>query len=1086
METKMTKTDELLEGLTEDQQAAVEAEGRGLLRISAGAGSGKTEVLTRRIVSLFKQAIKPDELIAITYTNKAAAEMKVRLVEKQKLEIGKLRKMEISTFHSFLKRFIAEDPFGAGLDRTTEIVASVAQKLLLKDLTEKFAGMFGKDMVSGDEGIGAEAAKKLVEVFGDALSGIRRFIVNPAEFYNLSKRKFAERNRDGQENAALKPVSELERNALEWLYRFYTCYVEELEKRNMMDFDEIFIRSRALLREMREGGTLPRQRVFLIDEFQDNNADQFEIVKEFCKDRDSHICVVGDEKQSIYSFQGADVEAFRNFQADKDIILADNFRSYGEIIGVADAYLEAGGDCGKLFARQTAKRGSSPVKPAVVCMLTEEERDSDIYSQIAKMIHKIVDSKMLIDCRKSGNKRSCCYGDIAVIVGSVNNDIPREFEDDLEGFQIPYVLSGGMGFYGKSEIKEILSFLNLLVYPDDNHSLVKILTGPLYGLKDSDVIKIFNDCKSEKVPMLAHILAKNESEFLNAPELRNAAEFRKLFVELKAKAGKTGILDLCYMILEQAGFNEYAASRESDLKRRRMKNNLTKFLGVVRDFERNGIYTSLRDFLAYVDKILETGDEEEAGLGLEDKDAVKILTIHKSKGLEFPIVICPSVKDRQFKFSKPIHFDRDHGLMVSVSGVSESAILEEIKAAEKFAAQKETRRKYYVAFTRAENNLFIIGKDPSFEPDATVGAETEKKTEKAKSKKDNAKMALKGGTIPDIISVLTENPELGEIIKLKAWPELIDKIMEQTGTESADTALEGKPADSNDLKKLESEIFAITEYLQGMANIQNPEKAGDGDNTFSLQDLYSFNGCPRKYYFTKKHTKSFNERQINVAAVAGTLFHETVRLYHQHEKAGVDEGVTTGLDKAYEILDSLILCYGEEGKSSRQRVMGLVKSYFESELGRQKPWQIEAEVNVKFGVGAASFFLRGFADRVDKSESGEIRIIDFKTRGFSPIAHDSYRNQLALYRIAASRGILGKVGDLNFAKSYIAYVTEEKLELVEIEPDMAEFEEYAIKVANTIRNERIWRPVRSEACRDCGFAVLCNLKTEQIVDQQIS
>ncbi|MDD2624858.1 MAG: PD-(D/E)XK nuclease family protein, partial [Candidatus Riflebacteria bacterium] len=385
----------------------------------------------------------------------------------------------------------------------------------------------------------------------------------------------------------------------------------------------------------------------------------------------------------------------------------------------------------------------------------------------------------------------------------------------------------------------------------------------------------------------------------------------------------------------------------------------------------------------------------------------------------------------------------------------------EIKATEKFAAQKENRRKYYVAFTRAENNLFIIGKD-------------------------NAKTALKGGTISDIISILTENPELGEIIKLKAWPELIDKIMEQAGTESADTAVEGNSADSTDLKKLESEIFAITEYLQGMANIQNPEKAGDGDNTFSLQDLYSFNGCPRKYYFTKEHTKSFNEREINVAAVAGTLFHETVRLYHQHEKAGVDEGGITGLDKAYEILDSLILCYGDEGKSSRQRVMGLVKSYFESELGRQKPWQIEAEVNVKFGVGADSFFLRGFADRVDKSESGEIRIIDFKTRGFSPIAHESYRNQLALYRIAASRGILGKVGDLNFAKSFIAYVTEEKLELVEIEPDMAEFEEYAIKVANTIRNERLWRPVRSEACRDCGFAVLCNLKTEQIADQQIS
>lgn len=1037
----MTKIEELKKGLTEEQQMAVGAAGSGLLRISAGAGSGKTEVLTRRIVSLFEQGIKPEELVAITYTTKAAAEMKVRLAEKQKLDIAKLRKMEISTFHSFLKRFIGEDPFGAGLDRTTEIVASVAQKLLINDIIEKFAGMYGEEIISGKEALGADIAMKLINEFSNALFDIRRFILKPAEFYNLSKHLFDKRYENGQNGEALKPVSKLERNTLEWLYRFYTCYLEELEKRNMMDFDEIFIRSRSLLREMREGGVLPRRRVFLIDEFQDNNKEQFEIVKEFCKDRESHICVVGDEKQSIYSFQGADVETFRNFPADEDIILKDNFRSYCEVIALADAYLEAGGDCGKLFTAQTAQRGDSPVTPAVVCMLTEEESESEVYSQIAKMIHKMVDSKMLINCRKSGEKRACQYGDIAIIVSSVNRDLPDGFEDDLEELQIPYVLSGGFGFYGKSEIKEILSFLQLLVYPEDDHSLVKILTGPLYGLKDSEVMQIFNEGRSEKVSMLTHILSKKESELP-----LNAIEFRKMFVSLKAKAGKTGILDLCYMILEQAGFNEYASSRESELKRRRMKNNLTKFLGVVRDFERNGIYTSLRDFLLYVDKVLNAGDEEEAGLGLEEKDVIKILTIHKSKGLEFPIVICPSVKDRDFRFRKKIHFDKNFGLMVSESKDKQSAIHEDVRASEKYVAEKETRRKYYVAFTRAENNLIIIGKDPSID-------------EKAKS-----------GTVFDIVNILKAKPHLGEVTKLKFWPELLDKIIEQTGVDSTECVINDETVNTVDLKKYESEIFAITEYLQGITNTQDSEKKASSENTFSLQDLYSFNACPRKYFFAKKHTKSFNEREINVAAVAGTLFHETVRLYHMHAEGG--------LDRAYEILDSLVLCYGEEGKAGRQRVAGLIKSYFESELGQQVPWQIEAEVNVKFELGADSFYLRGFADRVDKSESGEIRIIDFKTRAFSSFAHESYRSQLALYRIAASRGILGKMGDLNFAKSFIAYVTEEKLELVEIEPDMTEFEEYAIKTAKAIRNERTWRPVRSEACQECGFAVLCNAKAE--------
>ena len=1045
---------DLTQGLTDEQAEAVCFPPKGRLRISAGAGSGKTEVLTRRIDALLKQGIKPEELVAITYTQKAASEMKDRLTEKRKIAPSVLRKMEVATFHSFLSAFLKQDPFGAGIDSSVTVIDENTREILMLDLAERFAEQFGEKIISGEYALGGDLAAKLIKKFPLALSKIRRYLLGPGEFYRKAKQELATRG------------TELEHKTLEWLFQFYTLYMEELEKRNLLDFDEILIKSKNLIQYMRESGVVPTQRVFLIDEFQDNNPNQLGIIEEFCRDRESQICVVGDEKQSIYRFQGAKVDTFRNFTSDKDVILKDNFRSYSQIIDFADMFLQKSDDVGKIFVKQTAKRGDSPRFPAVSCLLTPDEMDtSQISQQIVEFIHEIVKSGMTIPDRKNnGEMRPIRYGDIALILNSVKN-LPINFEDSLSNYQIPYVISGGFGLYDRSEIEDILSFLKLLIQPDDDYSVVKLLTGPLYGLNDSDLAKLSLEGKFDNVRLLPRILAMKEE---NLPE--EAINFRNLYINIKERANKPGLVNLCHIIIEQAGFYEYSATIDSELKTKRINNNIAKFLGIVRDFEQNGVFTSLRDFLAHIERTrIADIDEDEAGLGLDEGDAVKIMTIHKSKGLEFPLVILPFLKGRPYRFNEKIVYDNQFGLIVNEKSASnkkeaqESTVLNEYKQIDKAESTYEDFRKLYVAITRAENLLVITGtQKASIPPEDPYKPITE--------------------PLVHIVNILNDNPNLGEIKSLEDWKELLNEWL--AAGQSPNIENTEKQIPKANIEELEKSIVSIGNFLKERADFISTEIDNNKD-IFSLQELSSFKSCPRKYYFSSLRVGSFEERLEQIQTLVGKLAHESIRLFHEnngHELTTEKEA----LDLMESLLDKLIPCYTKQRKNNlkddstplllKQKTMTLLNRYIESDLSKTKPWLFEAEVNVKFdGNGMTEpFFIRGFVDRVDLEEGNNIKIIDFKTREYNEKAHESYKRQLALYRIASSRGVIGEMGQLNFANSYIAYLNPKGLDLIEIEPNLNNFEEEAAAVVAAIRKEHKWETIMSDNCSSCQYKNLCH------------
>lgn len=364
------------------------------------------------------------------------------------------------------------------------------------------------------------------------------------------------------------------------------------------------------------------------------------------------------------------------------------------------------------------------------------------------------------------------------------------------------------------------------------------------------------------------------------------------------------------------------------------------------------------------------------------------------------------------------------------------------------AAAQEDLRKLYVAFTLAEDLLIIHGKQLHSLP-------PEKENEPVEP-------------LHEVCKIVDEKPALGCIAMLDEWPQLLDRWLEFGREPVVETVLQAPPA--RDLASLETDIRAIAAFIG--RELPSGSTSAGSQEIFSLQDLRLFKACPRRFFFTSCHISPFTEKVANFAATLGTMVHETIRFFHAG--AGHDiESREAATNFAWEQLSQLVQFYGEEGKQAFAVAKDILRKYVYSELGSTQPWMIEAEVNVKFDSPQGAFFVRGFADRVDRRH-GEVSIIDFKTRHYTPEAHESYREQLALYRIAALRGVLGEAGCLNFARSSIAYLTADGVNIVEIEPDLPGFEKDVLATVGAIRNEQLWQPSSGSECCDCGYAVLCH------------
>ena len=588
---------DIFSGLNPAQQEAVACL-EGPLLIMAGAGSGKTRVLTHRIANLLEHGAAPYSILAITFTNKAAAEMRER-VENM---IGPMAKdIWLSTFHSFCARFLRRE-----IEST---------------------GMYKSNFVIYDSGDSQTVVKKVIrELNLDEKQynpgGIRNAISN-AKNQMLGPMAFEAQANDFYQ----KKVAEV-----------YKGYQKLLRENNALDFDDLLLVTVSLLSENEEirSRYQRRFRYILVDEYQDTNGAQYQLTTLLAGGY-RNLCVVGDADQSIYGWRGADISNIMNFEQDypdaKTIMLEQNYRSTKTILAAANAVIENNSHRKKKNLWTDNVQGDK-----ITTYMASDERDE------ARFITESISKQH--DIYKTS------YGDIAILYRT--NAQSRVLEDAFMRVGLPYTMVGGLKFYDRLEIKDITAYLRVLYNPMDSVSLMRIINVPKRGLGQSTIEKLMVYGVENNLSLFEVIA--NEELLEQVPGLTARSKnplkkFAELLFTLMERMDKLAVSDLIQEVMDATGYLE---ALKNDKAEKKLENesrieNLQEFVGVAKDFEKEEEEEpNLENFLS---KMALLSDIDNSDL---EEERVTLMTLHSAKGLEFPVVFMTGMEEGMFPHSRTL------------------------------------------------------------------------------------------------------------------------------------------------------------------------------------------------------------------------------------------------------------------------------------------------------------------------------------------------------------------------------------------------------------------------------------------------
>ena len=570
--------------LNKEQREAVETVD-GPLLVLAGAGSGKTRVLTYRIANLIENhGVAPWSILALTFTNKAAKEMKERTDKLIGIEESD---MWVTTFHSFCVRVLRIDIDRLGYDSRFVIYDEQDQNGIIKDIVSP--QIFDEKRMS---------------------KGLVRSMISQAKNSGESPERFLLDSGTGMDDK---------------LVEIYRAYQKKLKSSNALDFDDLLIKTVELFETCPDVLEKYRKkfRFVLVDEYQDTNAPQYRIIKLICGEH-RNICVVGDDDQSIYGWRGADIRNILDFEKDfpgaKVIRLEQNYRSTKAILDCANSVITH--NMGRKFKKLwTAKVGGSPVE----FLNVQNERD-EAYN-IAKTI---------IDLRRREDRK---FNDFAILYRTHAQS--RVLESVLvSGFGIPISVIGGTRFYARREIKDLLSYLRLIANPSDDGALKRIINVPKRGIGEATVSAIESLSESMDQSMLITILTPG---ILPEKISKKVSRFADLMRDLFAKRYELSLEMLTEYIIDAIGYAQYIVEQGDDNLETRQE-NIEELLGAMREHEEQITPGSdaLQSFLEL------TALNSDADNIDESDGTVKLMTLHSAKGLEFPVVFMPGMEDDIF------------------------------------------------------------------------------------------------------------------------------------------------------------------------------------------------------------------------------------------------------------------------------------------------------------------------------------------------------------------------------------------------------------------------------------------------------
>ncbi len=998
--------------LNEQQKKAVEYS-KGPLLIIAGAGTGKTSVITQRIMHLIeKKLAKPSEILALTFTEKATNEMIERI--DTEMPFG-YEEVFISTFHSFCDHVLRQEAFFLGIDPNYTLMSEAGSYIFFK----KNLFEFPLDVLRP-----VSSPTKFIDVILKHFSRLQDEDVSPTEYLQYVSLK----KKDMDENE-FKSFLELANTYAKW--------GELKEKDSKMTFADLITTTLKLFREKPHilKKYQEKFKYVLVDEYQDTNYAQNVLVntlmlgKDFRKvsaekKKKANITVVGDDDQAIYKFRGAAISNILQFKeiypCAERIVLTQNYRSNQDILDSAYALIKNNNPYRLEVTENIDKRLISNKKPSknsvnLIFRSNFEEESDAISLEILNLVGKGSESVQKFDSQGQSSfleaKGKYKFSDIAILVRA--NSHADDLVPILRYHGIPYKFAGKKGLYSRMEVKYLISFLKTVCDYKDDLAFFNVLSMEVWGLEVRDFIEVFSQAKRDKISafeLLEIIVEGKKENFAKKIFSKKALESFNLIVDIYQKVFKMvkkgeGIVETMLFYFKESGYLKYLEQDDGAENQFKIQ-NISKFFNLVKKFEQENKGTNVYEYVDYLQYSVDVGEtpviDEDV---FAEYDAVNISTVHGAKGLEFPVVFLINLVKGRF----PSRNMRD-ALPIPNELIKEK-LPEEGEGSDNL---QEERRLFYVGATRAKEKLFLTAAQYYNEG----------------KRKNKASIFLN---------------------------ELLERDV------------------SDEFAEVESKKGFDFEKSKGVdeAQVDKDLFLRDLGKRISYSEINDYEVCPKKYKY--KYILRIPVARGH-AATFGSIIHLTLKDFYrllQHSKEGL-EGIIQKptLEDLYSFYERNWRSDGFESKDHeeerKKRGYEILKNFFENIYTGEEEI-IDLEKRFKFNVDEIT--VSGAVDRIDSLEGGGkvVELIDYKTgksRKQNEIKNDA---QLIIYGIFAK-----EVMGAEKVKASLLFLDEGVKVDTEIDAEkIGEVKKKIVKVANLIKNCKFKAKPELYSCKYCDYRSIC-------------
>jgi DNA helicase II / ATP-dependent DNA helicase PcrA len=982
---------------TVEQAAAIQAGPEGAFLVAAGPGTGKTYTMVQRFRWLVEhERLAPESILAVTFTEAAATELRERLARELRRP---LEEAWIGTFHGICARLLREDAYLVGVPREIRVLDEVGQRLLIERLQARLRSGAEPGLDRDFEVLNPDEVAGLIKDGPTFALKLKGRGVTAEEF----RRRSLEIHLLTQAAAEkLPPPAQAELEAIEVLHTIYAAYESWLQQAGRMDFDDLILAVIRALRAVPEFQDRCRHRFrhVLVDEFQDTNRIQLDLVRLLAAPAFANVTVVGDAKQSIYGWRDAEIDNIRTRFPGQRLPLTVNRRSVQEILDAATAFIRRDRD----FAAEpdlVAARGPGGQAVSVV-MAADSRREAQL---VAAEIGRLI----------AAGRRP---GEIAILAHSVKL-LPREFEEELRAHGIPYVTTGGSGFFDREEVKDVLALVRLVADPMDDGALTRVLQGPIVRVGDAHLYRLAGRRLGRYGMRLRDCLDEARAE--GWPELPPAAVARVERVlavtdELAAARDGMTVADVLNRLLDRSGYLRHCQLRARREGPRPIL-NLRKVFQMASRFERDAVLAGIADFVAHLNRITEAvipvGEAE-----VEAADAVRVLTVHGAKGLEFDVVLLVNLRPPNPRDLERLFFDPDHlGFVMKYWREGKHPRFKEHAPSANSVelARQERRRAVYVGLTRARDLLYVSASRDEREP-RDVSAEAD-------------------DHFAELLEWAVAHPEAARVVKAEQ--------LELSGGLAGPSRGPAEPPPTVEA------VAARLEQLAALGRHTSERPAPAAGIGLSFSQLHQFEVCPVRYRF---------QEVWRVPAPPDDLLPRPARRGGSELGAAVHRALdawhTTGGD---------LLGHYEGPEAGR----GLLAGYLSHPLARARTLGAEVEFNLRLGDGVR---VKGVVDRVCEVD-GRTVLVDYKTNArLDQRLREAYGTQLRLYGLAARRGLLPGGAEPN-----LVLFDLRRGEAIEVSPDTEGAEAWVLEAARRIGagDFALGPEHRDRPCHLCAYRPLC-------------